>query len=637
MDNNRLKIVVLDKNPDSLAAFIIVVEKALPGIEVFKASNALQCLNLSRANDPDAILIDISMVEEDGLIVSQSVKKDKVLQLTPMLFITDLDTDTCLRIKALATGAEAFLFKPIDETILITQLKVMAKIKERNLFISNNNIVLGTLVGLRTRELKQEIIKRKKSEEKLRKSEEKFKAYIEKAPLGIFVADGMGRYIEVNEKACQMTGYTKKELLRLSISDYLAPEYVEKGLEGFKKLITNGFNEEEYKVRKKDGFEYWINLSGAKINNNCLMAFCSDITEKNEEVQRIEYLSYHDFLTGVYNRTFYEKEIMRLETKKNLPFSIIISDFNGLKLINDTLGHAVGDKMLVATAKILSEFTRKNDILARVGGDEFSILLPRTSDDEAQIIADRILAACQEYRVDVLDQALPLSLSIGHATRKNISQQFSLITKLAEDRMYRQKLLERNSFHSALLLSLKTFLFERSHETEEHAVRLVTLSRKLGKLMLLTERELNELELLAELHDIGKISIDNAILVKPGKLNEGEWLEMKKHPGIGYRIANASLALQPIAEYILTHHERWDGQGYPQGLSGIKIPLLSRILAVVDSYDAMTNLRSYKKEMSKEEAIEEIKRCSGSQFDPYIASLFLNILETSEIEEYIST
>ena len=637
MDNNRLKIVVLDKNPDSLAAFIIVVEKALPGIEVFKASNALQCLNLSRANDPDAILIDISMVEEDGLIVSQSVKKDKVLQLTPMLFITDLETDTSLRIKALATGAEAFLFKPIDETILITQLKVMAKIKERNLLISNNNIVLGTLVGLRTRELKQEIIKRKKSEEKLRKSEEKFKAYIEKAPLGIFVVDGMGRYIEVNEKACQMTGYTKKELLRLSISDYLAPEYVEKGLAGFKKLITNGFNEEEYKVRKKDGFEYWINLSGAKINNNCLMAFCSDITEKNEEVQRIEYLSYHDFLTGVYNRTFYEKEIMRLETKKNLPFSIIISDFNGLKLINDTLGHAVGDKMLVATAKILSEFTRKNDILARVGGDEFSILLPRTSDDEAQIIADRILAACQEYRVDVLDQALPLSLSIGHATRKNISQQFSLITKLAEDRMYRQKLLERNSFHSALLLSLKTFLFERSHETEEHAVRLVTLSRKLGKLMLLTERELNELELLAELHDIGKISIDNAILVKPGKLNEGEWLEMKKHPGIGYRIANASLALQPIAEYILTHHERWDGQGYPQGLSGIKIPLLSRILAVVDSYDAMTNLRSYKKEMSKEEAIEEIKRCSGSQFDPYIASLFLNILETSEIEEYIST
>ena len=135
-----------------------------------------------------------------------------------------------------------------------------------------------------------------------------------------------------------------------------------------------------------------------------------------------------------------------------------------------------------------------------------------------------------------------------------------------------------------------------------------------------------KLELLVTLHDIGKISIDNSILIKTEALSEEEWLEMKKHPSIGYRIAMASSGLKSIAEEILCHHERWDGTGYPQGIGGDEIPLLSRILSIIDAYDAMTNDRPYRKALSHEFALSEIERNSGTQFDPDIVNIFLNTM-----------
>ena len=166
-------------------------------------------------------------------------------------------------------------------------------------------------------------------------------------------------------------------------------------------------------------------------------------------------------------------------------------------------------------------------------------------------------------------------------------------------------------------------MFEKSQETEEHADRMVQLSKLVGKAMGLTERQLNELELLSTLHDIGKMGVSAEILSKPGKLSDREWVEIRKHPEIGFRIAQATSELIPIAEYILYHHERWDGKGYPEGLIGDKIPLLSRIVAIVDAFDAMTNDRAYRSAMTKNEAIEEIRRNSGTQFDPDISKVFI--------------
>jgi diguanylate cyclase (GGDEF)-like protein len=304
-------------------------------------------------------------------------------------------------------------------------------------------------------------------------------------------------------------------------------------------------------------------------------------------------------------------------------------DINGLKLVNDTLGHAAGDKLLIKTAKLLSVYSRKKDIVARIGGDEFCILLPLTNNNEAERIMERITSGLKKCKVDLYKEKFLLSLSLGCATRTTLTQLYKNVQKIAEDNMYRKKLLERNSFHNSLLESLKTSLLERSRETEEHAERLVFLSKKIGRAMKLNEEKLDELELLSKLHDIGKMGIDTNILTKHGKLSEVEWLEMKRHTGIGYRIAMASSYLQPIAEYILSHHERWDGKGYPQGLKKDEIPLLSRILFVVDAYDAITNDRPYRKALSKEVALAEIEKNSGTQFDPEIATLFIKIMKTS--------
>lgn len=173
---------------------------------------------------------------------------------------------------------------------------------------------------------------------------------------------------------------------------------------------------------------------------------------------------------------------------------------------------------------------------------------------------------------------------------------------------------------------LLTTLSEKSRETEEHAERLKDYCYAVGKKLKLSDTELDELNLLAILHDIGKVEINESILQKPGFLTPKEWEEMKKHPEIGFRIAQNTPELAGVAKYILLHHERWDGRGYPQGLKGEEIPLLCRILAVTDAYDAMTQDRVYRKALSRDEAIDEIKTKRGIQFDPVVVDVFLEIL-----------
>ena len=348
-----------------------------------------------------------------------------------------------------------------------------------------------------------------------------------------------------------------------------------------------------------------------------------DISERRQKEEKILYLNYHDVLTGLYNRTFFDEEQQRLDTESHLPLSVIIGDINGLRLINDAFGYAEGDKLLVEISKILRECCRAEDIIARTGGDEFSILLPKTDSALARNLFDRIKKTCEEYALNSDNEVYYTSISLGYATKIRQDEPFYQVLKVAEEYMYRRKLLAQKSLHSAIISSIKTTMFEKSNETEEHAERLADLSRKLGQAIGLSEEDLVSLELVATLHDIGKISVDQNILTKRGRLTDAEWAEMKKHPEVGYRIAQTVPELRSISEYILCHHEKWDGTGYPQGLSGEDIPLLSRILAIVDSYDAMTQDRSYRKAMTKDAAIAEIIKNAGTQFDPENARIFV--------------
>ena len=344
----------------------------------------------------------------------------------------------------------------------------------------------------------------------------------------------------------------------------------------------------------------------------------AELIFQNEE---IDYISHHDFLTGLHNRIYFEEEKKRLDIQSQLPVSIIVGDINGLKLVNDGFGHAKGDELLIIISKILKDCCREEDVVSRIGGDEFGIILPRTDSKQAQLLCGRISDACNGYALH--KGLIYLSISLGYATKTTSTETMDTIMMTAEENMSTHKLLERKSVHSSIIASIKAIMFEKSQETEEHADRMVQLSKLIGVAMSLTERQLNELELLSTLHDIGKMGVSAEILSKPGKLSDREWVEIRKHPEIGFRIAQATSELIPIAEYILYHHERWDGKGYPEGLIGDKIPLLSRIVAIVDAFDAMTNDRAYRSAMTKNEAIEEIRRNSGTQFDPDISKVFI--------------
>jgi len=474
------------------------------------------------------------------------------------------------------------------------------------------------------------ITDRKNAELSLRASEERYKSIFNQSPIGIALVDSLTRrFYSVNQKFAEISGRTIEELYDIDWKDITYTDDLQNDLDNMALLNAGkikSFNMDKRYVKPDDSI-VWINMTISPIKvegvNPCHICMIIDITDKKEKEEKIKYLNYHDVLTGIYNRAFFEEEIDRLDTECQLPLSTITGDINGLKFINDTLGHAEGDRLLVEMAKILKKCSRKEDIVARIGGDEFSILMPKTNSEEAHAILDKIYTECKDYKINRDKDSIFCSIALGYATKNTTAESFVNITKIAEDNMYRRKLLAHKSFHSSLMSSIKATLFEKSHETEEHAERLVGLSRELGKALKLAEEQLSELELLSTLHDIGKISIDDSILTKPGKLIDEEWQEIKRHPGIGCRIAMASPEPVPIADYILCHHERWDGKGYPQGLSEKSIPLLSRILAVVDAYDAMTSDRPYRKAMSIEQAMIEIENNAGTQFDPEITKIFI--------------
>ncbi|MGL4330573.1 MAG: HD-GYP domain-containing protein, partial [Clostridium sp.] len=201
--------------------------------------------------------------------------------------------------------------------------------------------------------------------------------------------------------------------------------------------------------------------------------------------------------------------------------------------------------------------------------------------------------------------------------------------KEAEDKLYRQKLLQNQSIKSSILKSLKIGLGAKSSETEEHTERVVINAVKVGEKLELEMSLIDELRIVADLHDIGKIGIREDILLKAGKLTKEEFEIMKTHTEKGYRIIKASSELKNVAEGVLYHHERWDGTGYPMKLKGEEIPLVSRIINVVDAFDVMTNDRVYKKGINKEAAIKELRACSGSQFDPNIVEVFIECINSN--------
>ena len=348
-----------------------------------------------------------------------------------------------------------------------------------------------------------------------------------------------------------------------------------------------------------------------------------DVTERNRIETENRYLTYHDKLTGLYNRRFFEEESKRLDVERNLPISIVVGDVNGLKLINDVFGHLSGDHLLTAAGDAVKSVCRKEDIAARWGGDEYIIFLPRTGSVDSEKIAERIREKCRGMQIN----GVALSIALGCATKVVPEDNLSSVIKRADDSMYQVKLVEGKSMKNHAVQSILSTLYESVETEEVHSQRVSRFCELLAGALRLGRLETSELSLTGKIHDIGKVALDRNILNKPGRLTPEEYEAVKQHSLKGYNILHASVDLSHLANYVLYHHERWDGTGYPSGLKGTSIPLFSRILTVADAYEALTGRRPYRDPVSKEDALREIQRCSGSQFDPAVVDALMSVQE----------
>jgi diguanylate cyclase (GGDEF)-like protein/PAS domain S-box-containing protein len=488
----------------------------------------------------------------------------------------------------------------------------------------------------------RDITERKKMENALYTEKEYFRVTLQSLGDGVITTDNRQRLQLINTAAEKMTGWTQTEAQGKPFLEVFNIAHENPLLE-----IVNPVEEALLTDRvcmlsshavltSRDMTKRHVADSAAPIKDaqghttGVVMVF-RDETEKKRYIDDIKYLSYHDQLTGLYNRMYFEKEVKRVMKYDSPPTTIIMGDVNGLKLTNDLFGHIKGDSLLREIASIIKKCCPEYAFAARWGGDEFVICLPKTDEEQAEEVKRKIQEMCRENQ-EHHDKIIVPSISLGYATRKDGSADIYKLMEKAENNMYRAKLTESKKIHHYIINSIKNTLYEKSWEEQEHGQRMVHYCLKIALKLGVPPAKLDELELAAMMHDIGKITIQLNILSKPGKLTPDEWQEIKKHPEMGYRIARSAPELAGIADYILSHHERFDGTGYPQGLAGEDIPLLSRILAVADAYDSMTHSRPYKRTLSECEAKQELADNAGTQFDPRIAAAMLEVLEEEKAD-----
>ncbi len=458
---------------------------------------------------------------------------------------------------------------------------------------------------------------------------------------GVLVVDGEGRVEMLNHVAERLTGWAFRDALGKHYSKIFSLAHEQEGLaigdpiaEVFE---TNSVQEmENYAVLvSRTGEKFFLEDSAAPIRDEAgitvgVVLVFRDVTDKKKQRTEIEYLSFHDSLTGLYNRRFFEEELRRADSGRNLPLSVIMGDVNALKLTNDIFGHTYGDLLLTKFAEVMKKVCRADDIIARWGGDEFVILLPKTGLSATEQIISRIKVEFSKERI----KAIKGSVSMGADTKIALADSIwdSLIR--AEERMYAAKILERVEVRSDAIKTIIRTLHESIPREKQHSEYVSDLCEEMGKALSLPKVEIGKLKRVGFFHNIGKIALDPRLLCKGGSLTDGEWDEIRKHPGIGYRILNFFDDTLDLSEIVLAHHECWDGSGYPKGLKGDEIPLLARILSIAEFYERRLHTVESLGSEYAEAALQAVRDGAGKQFDPKITEVFVQIIQSKNGQPY---
>jgi len=445
--------------------------------------------------------------------------------------------------------------------------------------------------------------------------------------------------------------YSKKNMLRIThamIIDHMQVPVIlfdyEENIADFNTALKELFPDIEYDkkeeniewfinnkncpdLKKKDNFTWIIKdkiyeckVHNLKTKGNRLLGLIlvmQDVTELTNAYDELERSVTFDALTGLYNkRSFY------MQIEKESYNTVCVANINNLAIINDKFGQETGDRVLIGLANIAEEKTARADFIARLDGGNIVILTKAKELDALELMTD--IKDTVSKRLST--KKMNVSIEYGVAAIEK-EEEIDLSLNLAIGSMRNKKMLSSQSARKSLVGSLKQGLNEYDMQTDKQIERERVLCDKFAKTLALSDIDKGRLAMLATLHDIGKVAIPNSILMKEGELDEDEKEIMRTHTEKGYRIAKAAAELEPIALSILSHHERYDGSGYPNGLIGDDIPLLARIFSIVDAYDAMTHDRPYRKTKTKDEAIKELIECSNSQFDPKLVEAFIKTIK----------